>query len=86
MANRLDIEEIRRQVRVRRLLGAVPKGRWGAKSDLRAARLLAGWSTADRERFAREQGIEALTATQWKAFVWAVASRAVNACLAEVRL
>jgi hypothetical protein len=82
----LDLEEIARQVRVRRLLGLVPKGRFGAASDVKAAQTLASWSKADRDRFARECGIPDLTRTQWKAFVWAVASRTVNAGLAEVRL
>ena len=82
----LDLAEIARQVRVRRLLGLVPRGRFGAASDVRAARLLASWSLADRERFAKQCGIVALTDTQWRAFVWAVASRTVNTGLAEVRL
>jgi len=81
----LDLEEIRRQVRVRRLLAFVPEAKTQV-GDIRAAQLLASWKKRDRERFARHFGIEGITATQWKAFVWAVASRTVNAGLAEIRL
>jgi hypothetical protein len=57
-AKRLDIEEIRRQVRVRRLLAFVPRARTQV-GDIRAAQLLASWKKRDRDRFA-DKAIKAI--------------------------
>jgi len=83
---RIDIEEVRRQVRVRRLLACVPKGRWGSASDAKAVKLMASWSASDRNRFTRACGIPDLTATQWRAFLFELSMRSVTAELSGIRL
>jgi len=68
---RNGFEATARAKKVAKLLAAIP----AAKDDTRVAKLLAGWSQSDRDRFAAAHGVKSPSVRTWNELLCALVSR-----------